>query len=76
MAAARFIQGLRQFNGIIAGISKMRWKKFVFFNLTGAALWIGMWIGAATILSSDKELLVGFIQKSEYILPAIFLTLF
>ena len=63
-------------NGIIAGISKMRWKKFVLFNMTGAALWVGMWIGAATILSSNKDLLVGFIEKSGYILPAVFLTPF
>lgn len=76
VAVARFIQGLRQFNGIIAGISKMRWKRFVLFNITGAALWVGMWIGAAAVLGSNKELLIGFIEKSEYILPAIFLTPF
>jgi membrane protein DedA with SNARE-associated domain len=76
VAVSRFIQGLRQFNGIIAGISKLRWKKFVVFNLIGAALWVGMWIGAATILGGQKDLLVGFIKKAEYILPAIFLTPF
>lgn len=76
VGVSRFIQGLRQFNGIIAGISKMRWKKFVLFNLTGAALWVGMWIGAATILGNRKDLLVVFIKKAEYILPAIFLTPF
>lgn len=76
VAAARFIQGLRQFNGIIAGISKMRWKKFVLFNLTGAALWVGMWIGAATILSNQKNLFIAFIKRAEYVLPAVFLSPF
>jgi membrane protein DedA with SNARE-associated domain len=73
VAVARFIQGLRQFNGIIAGISKMRWKKFVLYNLLGAALWVGLWISAANILGSQKESLAGFIKKAEYILPAVFL---
>ena len=76
IAVARFIQGLRQFNGIVAGISDVRWKKFILFNIIGAALWVGMWIGAAALLSGDKELMAGFIKKSPYILPAIFLTPF
>jgi len=76
VSVARFIQGLRQFNGIIAGISKMTWKKFLLFNLLGAFLWVGMWIGASAILSSHKEILAEFIKRSQYILPAIFLTPF
>jgi membrane protein DedA with SNARE-associated domain len=76
VAVARFIQGFRQFNGIIAGISEMRWKKFLVFNLLGAALWVGLWVGAAALLSNDKKLLAEFIKRSEYILPAIFLTPF
>lgn len=40
---ARFIEGLRQANGIIAGISGIRWTKFLVFNAIGAALWVGVW---------------------------------
>ena len=40
---ARFIEGLRQANGIIAGISGMHWRRFVFFNAIGAALWVAVW---------------------------------
>jgi membrane protein DedA with SNARE-associated domain len=40
---ARFIEGLRQLNGIIAGLSEMKWLKFVQFNAIGAALWVGLW---------------------------------
>jgi membrane protein DedA with SNARE-associated domain len=43
VAAARFIEGLRQANGLIAGISDMRWPKFITFNAIGAALWVGVW---------------------------------
>lgn len=41
---ARFIEGLRQANGIIAGISGMRWLRFLFYNAIGAALWVGTWV--------------------------------
>ncbi len=41
---ARFIEGLRQANGIIAGITKMHWLRFVAYNALGAALWVGTWV--------------------------------
>lgn len=41
---ARFVEGLRQANGIIAGISGMRWLRFLAFNMLGAALWVGCWV--------------------------------
>jgi membrane protein DedA with SNARE-associated domain len=40
---ARFIEGLRQANGIIAGISGIHWAKFLAFNAIGAALWVLAW---------------------------------
>lgn len=43
VVVARFIEGLRQANGIIAGITEMHWKKFVIANALGAALWVGVW---------------------------------
>jgi membrane protein DedA with SNARE-associated domain len=43
VAGARFIEGLRQLNGIIAGLSDMRWLKFITFNAIGAALWVSCW---------------------------------
>ncbi len=73
---ARFIQGLRQFNGIIAGISIMEWRKFLIFNLIGAGLWVGLWTGLASYLINKKELLAEFIKKSEYIFPLIILAPF
>ncbi len=44
IVAARFIEGLRQANGIVAGISGMHWKRFLAFNALGAALWVGVWV--------------------------------
>ena len=41
---ARFIEGLRQANGIIAGIAEMHWLRFLACNALGAALWVATWV--------------------------------
>jgi membrane protein DedA with SNARE-associated domain len=41
---ARFIEGLRQANGIIAGLSGLHWARFLAFNAIGAALWVAVWV--------------------------------
>jgi membrane protein DedA with SNARE-associated domain len=41
---ARFVEGLRQANGIIAGTTGMRWRRFLAFNVLGAVLWVGIWV--------------------------------
>jgi membrane protein DedA with SNARE-associated domain len=40
---ARFVDGLRQLNGIVAGLLEMPWPVFTTFNILGAALWTGVW---------------------------------
>jgi membrane protein DedA with SNARE-associated domain len=40
---ARFVEGLRQANGIIAGTTGMQWRRFLVFNAIGAALWVTVW---------------------------------
>ncbi|HEY0932434.1 MAG TPA: DedA family protein [Trebonia sp.] len=44
ITVARFIEGLRQANGIIAGITGMHWLKFLIANAIGGALWVGAWV--------------------------------
>jgi membrane protein DedA with SNARE-associated domain len=43
IVVARFVEGLRQANGIIAGLSGMHWARFLLFNAIGAALWVSVW---------------------------------
>jgi membrane protein DedA with SNARE-associated domain len=40
---ARFIEGLRQLNGIIAGTAEMPWRKFAAAQALGAAIWVATW---------------------------------
>jgi membrane protein DedA with SNARE-associated domain len=46
---ARFIDGLRQANGIIAGMTGMRFPRFLALNAIGAALWVGAWATAGDL---------------------------
>jgi len=44
IVVARFVEGLRQANGIIAGIAEMHWLRFLACNALGAALWVATWV--------------------------------
>ena len=52
VVVARFIDGLRQLNGVIAGITAMPWRKFLLYNAIGAALWVGWWTTLAYLLGT------------------------
>ena len=43
LLVARFFDGLRQLNGLVAGMLEMDWKVFTTFNILGAGLWTGVW---------------------------------
>jgi membrane protein DedA with SNARE-associated domain len=43
ITVARFIEGLRQLNGIVAGATGIRWRRFFVFDALGAVLWVGTW---------------------------------
>jgi len=52
---ARFVSGLRQANGIVAGLTRMPWLRFVAFNVLGAALWVGAWCAAGYLAGSQIQ---------------------
>jgi membrane protein DedA with SNARE-associated domain len=65
---ARFIEGLRQANGIIAGIIEMRWLKFVAFNALGAALWVGTWVTIGYFAGQHITTIYHYITTYSYYL--------
>jgi membrane protein DedA with SNARE-associated domain len=44
VVVARSIDGLRQFNGVVAGVSRMRWWRFLIFNAVGGMAWVLVWV--------------------------------
>jgi hypothetical protein len=68
---ARFIEGLRQANGIIAGITGMHWLRFLAFNALGAALWVGTWVSVGYLAGSHVDTIYSYITRySTYALIA------
>jgi len=63
---ARFIEGLRQLNGIVAGISGMRWLRFLAFNALGAALWVGTWVSVGYLAGSQIGTIYSYITRYSY----------
>ena len=43
VAFARFVNILRQLNGIVAGMLRMDWRRFLVLNALGGALWVLVW---------------------------------
>ncbi len=60
---ARFVEGLRQANGIIAGITEMRWLRFLAFNALGAALWVGTWVSAGYFAGQHITAIYGNVTR-------------
>ncbi|MBO0819483.1 MAG: DedA family protein [Nocardiopsaceae bacterium] len=72
ISIARFIDGLRQANGIIAGLTSMRWPKFLVFNMIGAALWVGCWVSVGYFAGHHITTIYDYItQYSLYALIAL-----
>lgn len=55
VTVARFVEGLRQANGVIAGISDMAWRRFLAFNALGAVLWVAVWASVGEVAGSHLD---------------------
>ncbi|MEU0836663.1 DedA family protein [Streptomyces sp. NPDC005969] len=72
VTVARFIEGLRQVNGIIAGAAEMPWARFVAFNALGAALWVGLWAGVGYFAGNHITTIYTEVNRySTYLLIAL-----
>jgi len=73
---ARFVEGLRQTNGIIAGITGMVWRRFLVFNALGAALWVGLWVSVGDLAGTHITTIYDTAQRYQlYLLLAVALLL-
>jgi membrane protein DedA with SNARE-associated domain len=55
VAFARFVNVLRQLNGVVAGTLGMNWWRFLLFNALGAALWVATWVLGAFYLGEHAS---------------------
>jgi membrane protein DedA with SNARE-associated domain len=69
---ARFIVGLREANGIIAGITQMRWLTFTVFNVLGAAIWVATWVTIGDVAGDHIDTVYADINRySLYVFGAL-----
>ncbi|MGW5129668.1 DedA family protein, partial [Streptomyces sp. NPDC004069] len=72
VVVARFVEGLRQANGIIAGTTGMHWLRFLAFNALGAALWVGLWVSLAYAAGTHIGTVYDEVRRYEvYVLVAL-----
>jgi membrane protein DedA with SNARE-associated domain len=60
---ARFIFGLRVIAGPLAGVLRMRWKRFAVFNFLGALLWVSVISTVGYKFGKHWDRLVHYIEK-------------
>ena len=73
---ARFIVGLREFNGIIAGVTGMQGRRFAAYNALGAALWVGVWVSAGYLAGNHINAIYRDATRySAYVLAAVVVVL-
>jgi membrane protein DedA with SNARE-associated domain len=71
VAIARFVEGLRQFNGVIAGATGMPWRRFVAYNAVGAAAWVGVWATAGYLAGDHIRAIEAELHRYQwYVIPA------
>ncbi|MDN5870394.1 MAG: DedA family protein [Nitrococcus sp.] len=70
---ARFVDGPRQLNGIMAGMLRMPWWRFSFWNLLGAVLWVAVWGLGTYWLDRDIGAVLAVVQRIEPFVIALLL---
>jgi len=65
---ARFITGLRVFAALLAGASNMRWRTFLFYNVTGAILWSIVITTLGFLFGESLPILIKWVGRSGTIL--------
>jgi membrane protein DedA with SNARE-associated domain len=68
---ARFVTGLRVFGAVLAGGSELRWRTFLVYNASGAAVWATTIGVAGFLLGHSWEQLERWIGRSGVVALAV-----
>jgi membrane protein DedA with SNARE-associated domain len=55
IVVARFIDGLRQTNGLIAGATALPWRQYAIRDGVGAVLWTALWVTVGAVAGNNLE---------------------
>jgi membrane protein DedA with SNARE-associated domain len=65
VVVARFVEGLRQLNGIVAGVTGMPWRRFLLFNAIGAAAWVAAWATGGYLAGNHLAAITAAIHRYQ-----------
>src|SRR5919107_1873729 len=69
---ARFVAGLRVFGALVAGVSRMPWGTFFFYNALGGAVWATAAILVGFLLGGSLDLVVRWAGRTSLLLLVLF----
>lgn len=61
----RFVDGLRQASGIVAGLAHMRWRRYLAYNALGSILWVAVWVLTGYLAGSHIEPIYDAVVRYE-----------
>ena len=72
VTVARFIDGLRQTGGLLAGITEMRPRRFLACTSLGAVLWVGVWVSVGDLAGQHLDAIYTQVLRYQlYLLLAL-----
>ena len=67
VVGARFVELLRQLNGVIAGTLGMHWAKFLAYNALGAVLWVGVWSSVGYFAGANRRVIEAWFLRFSWL---------
>lgn len=68
---ARFFAGFRVFGALVAGISRMHWRTFFFWNALGGAVWAAAAVLVGYLLGGSLGLVERWLGRATLVLAAL-----
>ncbi|WP_035853696.1 DedA family protein [Cryptosporangium arvum] len=72
---ARFVDGMRQLGGLVAGATGMPWRRYVVFDAIGAALWAGTWTTAGYLVGGHLPEVEATLRRYQWFVVALVVVL-
>jgi membrane protein DedA with SNARE-associated domain len=64
---ARFVEGLRQLNGIVCGSTGLPWRRFASFDALGAVAWVGVWATAGYLAGNHLDAVEATLRRNLWL---------